>query len=261
MPLDAVAWLAAASVLLLGALLGLLTRRDRLWLPLVSLAAGLLGILVGVGWHVGRSGVPIAEALALLAGGALVVAAWAAPRWAGAPNASAHERSVALAGTLFGAAILVFVAAALSWRGTPRAVTLSARTWLEGVGVALASIGLGGWLPVFTGSAWGLWLAGRRGEFPMAATDRGRAAALFSYPWLTAALLVTLLWNLTARATILVLQPGDLWPLVVWLLGATYLHATSSWRPRRVAAWLATALAVLALIAALLAALSAGTVT
>jgi ABC-type transport system involved in cytochrome c biogenesis permease subunit len=95
----------------------------------------------------------------------------------------------------------------------------------------------------------------------MAATDRGRAAALFSYPWLTAALLVTLLWNLTARATILVLQPGDLWPLVVWLLGATYLHATSSWRPRRVAAWLATALAVLALIAALLAALSAGTVT
>ncbi len=122
----------------------------------------------------------------------------------------------------------------------------------------LTAIGLGGWLPAFSGSVWGLWLAGRRGEFPTAATDRGRSAALFSYPWLTAALLVMVLWNLAAHAMILALQPGDLWPLVAWLLGATYLHATSSWRPRRMAAWLATALAALALIAAVLAALNAG---
>jgi ABC-type transport system involved in cytochrome c biogenesis permease subunit len=104
-----------------------------------------------------------------------------------------------------------------------------------------------------------LWLASRHGEFPTAATDRGRAAALFSYPWLTAALLAAVGWNLAARATILALQPGELWPLVAWLLGAIYLHATSTWRPRRVAAWLATVLAGLAFVAAVLTALNAGT--
>ena len=65
-----------------------------------------------------------------------------------------------------------------------------------------------------------------------------------------------ILWNLAARATILALQPGDLWPLVAWLLGAIYLHATSSWRPRRVAAWLATVVAALTLAAAVMSAIS-----
>ena len=134
---------------------------------------------------------------------------------------------------------------------------MSARTWLSGLRVVLTSIGLGGWLAVCAGSVWGLWLASRHGEFPTAATDRGRPAALFSYPWLTAALLAAVAWNLAARATILALQPGDLWPLVAWLLGAIYLHATSTWRPRRVAAWLATALAALALAAAVMSAISA----
>ncbi len=137
MPLDALAWLASAVVLLIGGLLGLLTRRDRLWLPLTALGAGLIGVLVGVGWHAWQSAAPTAEALAMLAGGALVVTAWAAPRWAGPPQASAGERSVALAGALLGAAALVFAAAALAWRGTPPAAGLSARTWLYGLcGVA-----------------------------------------------------------------------------------------------------------------------------
>ena len=118
------------------------------------------------------------------------------------------------------------------------------------------SMGLGGWLPVLAGSAWGWWLASRRGEFPTAGNDRGRPAALFSYPWLTAALLDAMVWNLVAHATVLALQPANLWPLVAWLLGATYLHATSTWRPRRVAAWLATTLAALALAAAVMRAIS-----
>ena len=257
MPLDAVTWLVSAVVLLIGALLGLLTRRDRLWLPLGALGAGLIGILVGVSWHAWQSPTPIAETLAMLAAGALVVTAWAAPRWAGPPEASGGERSVALAGALLGAAVLAFAAAALTWRGTPPTVGLSARTWLFGLRSVLTSIGLGGWLPAFTGSVWGVWLAGRRGAFPTAATDRGRSAALFSYPWLTAALLVMALWNLAARAMILALQPGDLWPLVAWLLGAIYLHATSSWRPRRVGARLATTLAALALAAAVMGAVNA----
>jgi hypothetical protein len=71
MQADAVAWLVAAIILLIGALLGVLTRRDRLWLPLTALAAGLLGVLIGVGSHAWWPAEPIAEALALLAGGAL----------------------------------------------------------------------------------------------------------------------------------------------------------------------------------------------
>ena len=256
MRVDLLAWLAAAIILLIGAVLGVLTRRDRLWLPLAALAAGLVGVLIGVGSHAGQPSALSAEALALLAGGALVVTAWAAPRWTRPWEPSANERSLALAGALLGAAALTFAAAALAWRGAPAAAALSARTWLSGLRVVLASIGLGGWLTVLAGSMWGLWLASRHEEFPTAATDRGRPAALFSYPWLTVALLAAVAWNLAARATILALQPGDLWPLVAWLLGATYLHATSTWRPRRVAAWLATALAALALAAAVMSAFS-----
>ena len=36
MPLDVLAWLIAAVALLIGGVLGLLTRRDRLWLPLTA---------------------------------------------------------------------------------------------------------------------------------------------------------------------------------------------------------------------------------
>ena len=257
MPLDAMAWLASAVVLSIGGLLSLLTRRDRLWLPLTALGAGLVGVLVGVGWHAWQSTESTAIALAMLAGGALVVAVWAAPRWVRAPHPLTSERSVALAGALLGAAGLVLAAAVLSWRGMPPTNGFSVRGWLYGPSAILAGIGLGGWVPVLSGSVWGLWLAGRRGEFPTSATDRGRSAALFSYPWLTAALLVTVLWNLAAHALILSLQPGDLWPLVAWLLGAIYLHATSSWRPRRMAAGLATLLAALALAAAIMSAVSA----
>jgi hypothetical protein len=259
MPVDALAWLAAASALLIGAVLGVFTRRERLWLPMSALGLGLLGVLVGVGWRVWQPAGPRAEALALLAGGALIVMAVAAPRWTGPMEESANERSLALAGALLGAAALTFAAAALAWRGAPALAAVPARHWLASLHVVLMSIGLGGWLPVLAGSAWGWWLASRRGEFPTAGNDRGRLAALFSYPWLTVALLAGVAWNLAARATILALQPGDLWPLVAWLLGATYLHATSTWRPRRVAAWLATVLAGLAFVAAVLTALNTGT--
>ena len=39
MRLMSLAWLAAAIILLIGAVLGVFTRRDRLWLPLAALAA------------------------------------------------------------------------------------------------------------------------------------------------------------------------------------------------------------------------------
>ena len=52
------------------------------------------------------------------------------------------------------------------------------------------------------------------------------------------------------------LHSGLRWAFGRYRLGATYLHATSTWRPRRVAAWLATALAALALAAAVMSAIS-----
>ena len=100
MPVDVLAWLAASIILLIGALLGVLTRRDRLWLPLTALGAGLLGVLIGVGWQAWQPAEPSAVALALLSGGALVVTAWAAPRWTRPSESSANERSLALAGAL-----------------------------------------------------------------------------------------------------------------------------------------------------------------
>lgn len=260
MSVELLTWLTAGIFLLVGGVLGLLTRRNRLWLPMATLAAGLLGVLAGLGWRAWTTGawpgVDGAEALAMLAGGALVVTAWAAPRWTEPLDGAPSARSVAFGCALFGAAALTFSAAALAWPGADFAATAPTRSWLYGLRGLLASIGLGGWLPVLAGSAWGLWSAGRRGVLPGPAADRGRMVALFSYPWLTAALLAGMLWNLAARAAILTIVPGELWLVVAWLLGATYLHATSSWRPRRLAAWLGPVIAALALAAAVLSAIN-----
>ena len=123
MGVDVQAWLIAAVALLVGGVLSLLTRRDRLWLPLAALAAGLIGIVAGIGWRGWAidtwPGIHPAEALAMLAGGALIVAAWAAPRWAEPLEEASGGRSVALGCVLLGAAMLVFAAAALAWRGAP----------------------------------------------------------------------------------------------------------------------------------------------
>ena len=42
-------------------LLGVLTRRDRLWLPLTALGAGLVGVLIGVGSHAWQPAEPTAK--------------------------------------------------------------------------------------------------------------------------------------------------------------------------------------------------------
>ena len=134
----------------------------------------------------------------------------------------------------------------------------------------LASVGLGGWLPVLAASVVGraqaLHAPVAVAELPhikiaaRIAANPGRAAALSSYPWLTAGGLTAVVWNLSAHVMPVRAVPGDLWLIVAWLLGGIYLHVTSTWRPPRLPAWLATALAALTLAAAVLAALSTGTV-
>lgn len=285
-------WLWAGSgalALLTG--LWIVTRRDRArqgrLLPrLALLAVSLLLALTGLGWQAWESrswpGNTAPEALVLLAGGSLVVVAWLTLRTEAEKRSA--DRCVALGPTLIAAGISLAVATGLSLNATPSATPMlpPARTWLSGLRNLLASIGLGGWIVVWTASmAWILeiWRRSRaataqrpaeasagESELPdtiepeaaLPAEDLGRRAALFSFPWLTATCLCGVAWNLIGHATIVRATPAELWTLSAWLLAAAYLHVTSSWRPLRLPGWLAAALAALVVAAGVLAAGNAG---
>jgi hypothetical protein len=260
MRVDVLAWLAAAVLLMAGGLLGLtVMRSDRRWPFLIFTAAGLLGILVGTGWRTWQARawpvVSVADTLAMLAGGALVVTAWTVLR--PTPAAAAEERPTAPALALLGTACLVAAAAGVAWRGTAPVASQQPQSWLVGLRDVLASVGLGGWLPTLAASA--LWSVRAGLLNSRAAADPGRVPALFSYPWLTAAGLVGVLWNLASHVTVLQATAADLWLLAAWLLGGIYLHATSNWRPLRLPAWLSLALAGITMATALLAAVTAPT--
>lgn len=260
MRVDVPAWLAAAVILLAGGLLSLTVMpRHRRWPLLILMAAGLLGILVGLGWRTWQArawlGGSVADTLAMLASGALVVTAWTVLRLT--PPVAAEKRPLAPALALIGTACLVVAAVVVAWRGTPPAASQEPQSWLFGLRGVLASIGLGGWLPTLAASA--LWSLRAGLSDSRAATDPGRAPALFSYPWLTAAGLVGVLWDLAAHVTVLRATPADLWLLATWLLGGIYLHATSNWHPLRLPTWLATAVAAVTMATALLAAVGAPT--
>ncbi len=284
-------WLWAGSgVLALLTGLWTVTLRDRarqgkLWPRLALLVASLLLALIGLGWQAWESrswpGNTAPEALALLAGGSLVVAAWLTLR--AEVGGRATGRCIAFGPTLIGAGILLAAATWLALSATPSATSVlpPSRTWLPGLRNLLASIGLGGWIVAWTASmAWILqiWRRSRaatvqrpaeappgEGELPdtiepeaaLPAEDPGRRAALFSFPWLTAACLCGVAWNLIGHATIVRAAPAELWTLSAWLLGAAYLHVTSSWRPLRLPGWLAPVLAALVVAAGILAAVSA----
>ncbi len=257
---DVLAWLAAAALLLAGGLLGLtVLRRQRPWPFAIFAAAGLVAILVGTGWRAWQAdawpGTSAADALALLAGGASVVAAWMVLRPTPAAKAHGHPTAPALA--LVGAACLAAAAAFVAWRGPALPAPQPPQAWLVGLRGLLAGVGLGGWLPALAASA--LWSVRSRRLGARAAADPGRPPALFSYPWLTAAVLAGIVWNLTAHVTVLRGAAAELWLLVAWLLGGVYLHATSNWRPVRLPAWVAAALAGITMAAAVLAALAAPT--
>lgn len=284
-------WLWAGSgVLALLTGLWMVTLHDRarqgkLWPRLALLVASLFLALIGLGWQAWESrswpGNATPEALALLAGGSLVVVAWLTLR--AEARGRATGRCIAFGPTLIGAGILLAAAAWLSFNATPSATPVlpPARTWLLGLRNMLASVGLGGWIVAWMASmAWILqiWRRSRavavqrpaeappgENELPdtiepeaaWPAEDLGRRAALFSFPWLTAACLTGMAWNLIGYAAIVRAVPGELWTLSAWLFGAAYLHVTSSWRPLRLPGWLAPVLAALVVAAGILAAVSA----
>lgn len=285
-------WAGGAGLALLAGLWMIVARdqvRQGRALPwLAPLVATLLTALAGLGWQAWESrswpgGTP-SEALALLAGGGLVVAAWLVLR-ADAEGRST-TRCVALGPTLLMAAILLGAGALLTIPAAAAADTPAlppARTWLFGVRNLLASIGLGGWIVAWTASlVWILQIWRRsqsaaqaqrpaeelrsEAELPepgepeaaWPAEDLGRRAALFTFPWLTATCLCGAAWNLIAHAAIVRAAPAELWTLSAWLFGAAYLHVTSSWRPLRLPGWLAPLLAALVVAAGILAAGNAG---
>ncbi|MCX7706515.1 MAG: hypothetical protein N2204_00715 [Anaerolineae bacterium] len=261
-------------------------QQGRQLLRLGLLVASLLTTLIGLGWQAWESrswpGSTPPEAFAYLAGGSLVVAAWLTLRTEVEGRLTGHR--VALGPTLIAAAILLAAATWLLLNAAASATSAlpPSRTWLLGLRNLLASIGLGGWIVAWTASmAWILqiWRRSRAAQARMSAgevetdsqrpevsepeaawpaEDLGRRAALFSFPWLTGACLCGVAWNLTAHAAIVRAAPAELWTLSAWLLGAAYLHVTSSWRPLRLPGWLATALAALVVVAGVLAASNAG---
>ena len=135
-----------------------------------------------------------------------------------------------------------------------------AGAWLFGVRSVLVGIGGGGLLLAAAGSILGRLR--RPGVAPATGAwgDAGRAAALAGYPWLTAAGLGSMLWNLATQAAIVRAAPGDLWLWAAWLLGGIYLHATSGWRPLRLGGGWATAAVVTAALAGVLAAWHLGSI-
>lgn len=259
MPVDALTWLLAALAALAGAATDLgaaqRQRRTRLAEGLIAVSAG--AALAGLGWRAWQTGTwpgaAAAEGLALLAAAAEIMALW--PRRGGAGSFPAR----AFAGA--GAGLLLAGAAILGWRSPAPAASASASAWLFGVRSALVGIGGGGLLLAAAGSVWGRMRRPVVAPATVAWGDAGRAAALAGYPWLTAAGLASILWNLATQAAIVRAAPGDLWLWAAWLLGGVYLHATSGWRPLRLPGRWAPLIAAAAALAGLLAAWHISSVT
>lgn len=307
MPFSAWPWALGAGAALVGGVFALVRPRGRhkadahlvAAVELTGLALALLATAVGVGWRAWLAGTGAAtspaDALALLAGGGLVVAAW--QTWHDRTRRTYALQRATLSLTLIGGAALLGAAAALAaaWPTSSVAVPapspqpMQPATWLFGLRNILASIGLGGWLPALAAS--GYWysrtlrksapasatkdngnstdtaVAVPTGAVPAAlarsetvkpAEDPGRIAALFSFPWLTAACLASAVWSMISGAAIDQAVPANLWLGAAWLVGGAYLNITSSWRPLRVSGWLSPCLAAGALVAGVLAAGAAG---
>lgn len=260
-------WLVAALVALAGSLLTRwprdLRRRDQ-W---VQAATGLAGaiLVVGLLWRSSMAatwpGATLAERLALLGMGALVTFVW----WS--VHALRHGSPISrrpAAALLAAAAVLGVTAALASDLAAIEVGPQASRIWLPGLQQVITGIGLGGLLAAFALSAAaqrapaGAELPPGLSEVRGPALDAGRGAALFGYPWLTAAALLTAGCNLAAYATLWRGARGELWLLAAWLLAGAYLHLTSSWRPLHLPAWLPTLVAGLAFAAAFAATITGG---
>lgn len=277
MRLDIWLWLACSVLVLIAGLLRLSRwasahlRRARvggLWAPLVLTCLGLACLAAGLAWRIAAGGILLwpsgawpgsapAEGIALLAGGTLAILLWtllsetrgvklAKPRVLGSEEAAEdRDRAVAQALTLFASCVLVLLAITAAWNSPPPQPAPQARSWLFGLRVIAASLGLGAWLPAFAAESRALGgdaargLRRGKGHFGPGAMEAPLAleAMRVGYPWLTAACLLSAAWSLATAAALLRGLSPEVWLIAAWLLGAVYLVATLGVRPARLPRW------------------------
>jgi len=322
MRLDIWLWLAGDVLAVLAGLIRLLPRRAanphrarrlRLWAPVVLTLLGLASLVAGLVWRMWPSGAwpgsTTADGVAMLAAGTLAILSWimltetrhakaTEPRVAksrdgaeapcrvdgvsGGKGGLDRSGSVAEALALFGSCLLILLAVGAAWSSPFPEPSPLARSWLFGVRVIAASLGLGAWLPAFAAESRALGGDAARGLRPrnrILAESRafggegeenivstgpaesralGGAAMRAGYPWLTAAWLLGAIWSLAATAALwhgLGAAHPEAWLMVAWLLGGIYLFAACGAQPAqpvRLPQWALFLLAALGMAAALL---------
>lgn len=235
-----------------------------LWAPPVLTCLALAALIAGLVWRSTAGGSPpwfsgtwlggtSADGVAMLASGALAILAWllfsdtrrvkaakpGAPR--GEQVGVVGRRATAEALALLGSCLLVFLAMGAAWSSPLPAPQTG--SWLFGLRVVTASLGLGAWLPALAAESRALGGAAALGlrrekepSVPMGSAT-GVEAMRAAYPWLTAAWLLGAAWNL---ATVAALWRGlipEALLLAAWLLGGIYLIASWGARPVRLPSW------------------------
>jgi hypothetical protein len=257
--LDLWFWLAGAVLALIAGLLRLLPRTAanphrarllRFWTPLVMTCLGFAFLVAGLAWRMRAPGAwpgsSSADGVAMLAGGTLAILSWIllteTRRIKAAESRDVGEvggdevgldrgHAVAEALALFGACLLVLLAIGAAWSRSLPEPSPQARSWLYGVRVIAASLGLGAWLPAFADATWGLRLRAGRSAPGTTGLAPGLAAMRAGFPWLTAAWLLGAAWSLVAVAALWRGLPADAWLMVAWLLGGIYLLAAPGAQP------------------------------
>jgi hypothetical protein len=266
MRLDIWLWLAACVVVMIAALLRLLRRADerprraRTWASLVLTCLALALLAVGLAWRSPAAGIPLwpagawpgstsSEGVALFAGGVLAITSWLLlmdiRRVEAAVPGPDRDRAAAEALALFGTALLVLVAVATAWNIPPPAPSPLARSWLFGLRVLAASLGLGAWLPACAAESRALgrnvagMLRSRKETIEQEAIGAtlGPEAMRAGYPWLTAACLLGAAWSLATAAALWRGLFPDAWLIAAWLLGGIYLIASWGDQPVRLPRW------------------------
>lgn len=224
--------------------------------PLALACLGLASLVAGLVWGTRSPGIwpgtTPADGLVLLACGSLVILCgmlFDDSRHVQA-GGDARGRAAPEALAMFCAALLVLLAMAAAWGGPLRSTSAQASSWLSGLRIIAASVGLGAWLPTLTEAAWGLRPAGRPPGNEERTSPPGLRAMRAGYPWLTAAWLLGAAWSLAAAAALWRGTPPEAWLTAAWLLGGVYLIAVRG--PARLPPWALALLAACGAAAALL---------
>jgi hypothetical protein len=256
-------WVGSVGCALLAAILrawvrpGGSGRRARawgLWTPVALACLGLAAVAAGAALRTSLAGVwpggAPADGIAVLAAGCLAIVVWVvlgdARRSGAGDDGLARHDAVPEAIALFGTGLLIALATGAAWGSYWPGFSAPATSWLFGLRVAAAGLGLGAWLLALADAAWSLRPAAA-GE---SAASPGPRAMRAGYPWLTAAWLIGAVWSLAAAAVLWRGLPPEAWLTVAWLLGGIYLLAGSG--QARVPRWALVILAACGMAAALL---------